>query len=298
MPSLPEVLAQVPLFQELSPDDLDEIAGAAQPESYAEGEHVFHIGEPGRSLFIVTEGTVQVHHPNREGHFELAQFGPGDFFGEMALLNDAPRSATARALTPVEALVVDKVDFRRILAAKPEVALKILQAMSVRVRSADEIIQGLTNHAVRDPLTGLLNRRAFNERMDEEVARTRRYGGSFSLILLDLDDFESVNERLGRDVGDRILAWVGRLLTEHTRGSDVPFRFSDDTFTVLCPWTASEFARAVASRLSTLLSEAKAPIEGSVSLSVSTGTSTCPTDGQEPQSLYHSAQRALQARRG
>jgi len=294
MASPSELLAQVPLFSELAPEDLEEIAGAAQTERYREQQPIFHIGEPGRSLFIVTEGQVLIHHPDSDDHFELAQFGPGDFFGEMALLNDAPRSATARALTDVEALVLDKVEFRRILRERPEVAIKILQAMSTRVRNADEIIQNLTNRTVRDPLTGLLNRRAFNERLDEEIARTRRYGGSFSLILLDIDDFDWVNEELGRETGDCILSWVGRLLSEHTRGSDVPFRFDDDAFMILCPWTASEFARAVASRLTTLLAEAKPPIDAELSLSVSTGTATCPADGTEGLALYHTAQRALE----
>lgn len=293
MPSPPELLAQVPMFVELDPDDLREIAETAHLRKFEEGQAIFHIGEPGRSMFIVTDGSVQIHHPNRASHFELAQFGPGDFFGEMALLNDSPRSATARALGPVEALVVDKLDFRRIVADKPHVALKILEAMSVRVRNADELIQGLTNHAVRDPLTGLLNRKAFNDRLDEEIARTRRYGGSFSLIILDFDDFHTVNSELGRDGGDQLLAWVGRVLTEHTRGADVPFRFEDDKFTILCPWTAGEYAQSVASRLSTLIGEAKPPIERSIPLSVSTGTATCPTDGQEALALYHSAQRTL-----
>lgn len=294
MSSHAELLARVPLFAELDAEDLREIGESAHAETFVEGDHVFHIGEPGRSLFIVTDGMVQIHHPDRDRHFELAQFGPGDFFGEMALLNDAPRSATARALTDVRALVLDKVDFRRIVTDRPRVGLEILRAMSVRVRSADDLIQGLTSHAVRDPLTGLLNRRAFNERLDEELARTRRYGDPFSLVLLDLDDFDvRVNEVLGRDQGDAVLAWVGRLLTEHTRGADVPFRFDEDTFAVLCPSTRGEFARIVARRLRTLIAEARPPIEEGVTLSISTGTATCPDEGQEPQALFHRAEREM-----
>ena len=281
------------MFIELDSDDLRDIAETAHVESFSEGEHIFEIGEPGRSLFILTEGAVQVHHPNRGGRFELARFGPGDFFGEMALLNDSPRSASVRALGDVEALVLDKVDFRRLVTGKPDVALKILEAMSVRIRHADNQIQGLTDRAIRDPLTGLLNKRAFTDRLDEELARSRRYGGSFSLIILDFDGFESVNQAVGRDQGDEILAWVGRLLNEHTRGSDVPFRFEDDAFTILCPWTDGDFARAVASRLTALISEAKPPIDRDVKLSISTGTATCPSDAQEAHALYHSAERAL-----
>ncbi len=298
MPSPLELLSHVSLFAEVAREDLGEIAESAHVESFGEGEHIFHIGEPGRSLFIVTEGTVQVHHPDRDNNFELAQFGPGEFFGEMALLNDSPRSASARAMSAVEALVLDKVDFRRILIERPQVALKILEAMSVRVRSADDLIQGLTSHAVRDPLTSLLNRRAFNDRLDEEIARSRRYGGCFSLVMLDIKGFEAINLELGREQGDQIMAWVGRLLNEHTRGSDVSFRFDDDAFAIICPGTEREQAHTVAARLSALLSEAKAPIEDPVSVSVSIGAATCPDDGQEAQALYHCAQRGLAESRG
>jgi diguanylate cyclase (GGDEF)-like protein len=298
MPSTLELLARVPMFADLDADDLRDIAETTRLESFSEGENIFEIGEPGRSLFILTEGAVQVRHPGPDSHFELAEFGPGDFFGEMALLNDSPRSATVRALGPVEALVLDKVDFRRLVEGKPHVGFKLLEVLSERIRHADEQIHHLTSRAIRDPLTGLLNKKAFADRLDEEIARSRRYGGSFSLIILDFDDFRSVNETVGRDQGDQILAWVGRVLKEHTRSSDVPFRFEDDSFTILCPWTAGEFGSSVAERLATLINEAKPPIEGEVALSVSRGTATCPADAKEAQALYHSAQRALLGERG
>ena len=116
MPSPPDLLARLPLFRDLSPSDLEEIAATSQLQSFARDEHIFDIGEPGRSLFIITDGLVQVDHPHRDGHFELAQFGPGDFFGEMALLDDSPRSATARALGDVQALVLDRVQFRELIS--------------------------------------------------------------------------------------------------------------------------------------------------------------------------------------
>jgi diguanylate cyclase (GGDEF)-like protein len=295
MPSPLDLLARVPLFRDLSPDDLAEIAATSSVQSFARDEHIFDIGEPGRSLFIITDGLVQVHHPHRDGQFELAQFGPGDFFGEMALLDDAPRSATARALGEVEALVLDKVQFRKLLGERPDVGLKLLQTLSTRIRHADEQINGLTNKAVRDPLTGLLNRTAFNDRLDEEVARSRRYDGSFSLILLDFARFHDINASFGRELGDRILRWFGRLLVEHTRASDVPFRFEHDVFAILCPWTVGAYASAVADRLSRLAGEARPPVEAAVTLTVCGGTATCPTDAQDAQALYQSAQRALVA---
>lgn len=297
MASSPELLAGVPLFADLSRVELEWIAEAAQLRTFAEGECLFEIGEPGRSLFIVTAGTVQVMHPDRAGAFQLARIGPGEFIGEMSLLDDSPRSATARAICEVEALVLDKAHFHALVGARPEVALHLLAVMSRRMRRADEHISGLNSQAVRDPVTGLLNQLAFHERLEEEAARARRYGGSFSLILIDLDDLQAINSAHGEPVGDAVLAWVGRLLNEHTRGSDVPFRYEQDSFTILCPWTSSDVAARVAGRLAALVAEAKPPVEPDLSVTLTYGTATCPDHAREGQALYHHAQRALEAAR-
>ncbi|MDA0327447.1 MAG: GGDEF domain-containing protein [Gemmatimonadetes bacterium] len=165
--------------------------------------------------------------------------------------------------------------------------------MADRIRHADELINGLTNNAVRDPLTGLLNRTAFNDALGQEIARTRRYGGSFSLIILDFNNFTRVNRQVGREAGDEIIQWMGRLLTEHTRASDVPYRLGQDVFTILCPWTSGDYAEAVAGRLTVLVAEAKPPITVEGGLSLATGTATCPGDAQEAPALFHAAERAL-----
>ena len=295
MASPPELLRRVPLFEELASEDLHWIASAAHVRSFAAGESIFEIGEPGHSLYILTSGTVQVLHPNQPTSYQLARLGPGEFLGEMALLNDSPRSATAKAIGPVEALVLEKSDFHQLILERPDVSLKLLEAMSQRIRQADEQISGLSNQAVRDRLTGLHNRLAFQERLEEEAARARRYGGSFSIILVDLDDFAKINERHGQAVGDQILRWVGRLLNEHTRASDIPFRFEQDTFTILCPWTSAEVAGRVAQRLAALVAEAKPPVGDGLSVSLRAGCATCPDHAREGQALYHHAQRALLA---
>jgi diguanylate cyclase (GGDEF)-like protein len=298
MASPPELLALVPLFEGLDADDLRWIADATHLCSFAEGESIFEIGEPGRSLYILTAGNVQVLHSDQPTSYQFARLGPGEFLGEMALLNDSPRSATAKALGPVEALALDKTDFRRLVLERPDVSLKLLEAMSVRIRRADEQISGLSNQAVRDQLTGLQNRLAFNERVEEEASRVRRYGGSFSIILVDLHDFVDINERHGRAVGDQILHWVGRLLNEHTRASDVAFRFDEDAFTILCPGTSARVASQVASRFATLVAEAKPPVSDSVSVTLDTACATCPDHAREGHALYRHAERALLAARG
>ena len=293
MSATTELLHHVTLFRGISQEDLEPIATACQEGRFEAGANIVEIGEPGRSLYIITRGNVQVLYPARSADFELARLGRGEFFGEMALLNDKPRSATVRAVDAVDALVLDKAEFRRILMEKPRVALQLLEILSVRIRNADEHISGLSDQAMRDPLTGLLNRRAFHERMGEEIERTHRYGDHFSLILVDLDTFKSVNDTLGHDVGDQVLAWVGRILTEHTRSADAPFRVGGEEFAILCPATPSSVARSVAQRLVGVVGEAKPPVAHDVRVTMSAGYASCPEHGSSHEGLFNTADRAL-----
>jgi diguanylate cyclase (GGDEF)-like protein len=291
--SVKELLARVPLFHQLAEEDLDRLAQATQRVSFAAGETVVEIGDPGRSLYVIVDGTVRVLYPARSSDFELARLGPGDFFGEMALLNDRPRSATVKAVDRVVALVVDKDDFRGLIVDSTTFALRLMEAMSVRIRHADAHISNLSDTAVRDPLTGLLNRRAFGERLRQEIDKVRRYGDCFSLVMVDLDHFGRINETVGGDAGDAILSWVGRLLTELTRAADVPFRIDGVGFAVLCPATPAAVAGTVARRLVEVVSEAKPPGHPELSVTMSAGFATCPDHGLSEDDLYYVADQAL-----
>lgn len=288
-----ELLSRVPLLQELDEQGLERLAARTRRECFASGAEVVQIGAPGRSLYLVVEGLVQVVYPSANADFELARLGPGDFFGEMALLNDKPRSATVRAMTALEVLVLDKQDFRRVVSETPGLAFKLLAALSVRIRNADEQISNLSDQAVRDPLTGLLNRRAFQDRLGEEVNRARRYGSAFSLLIIDVDHFKSINDTLGHVAGDEVLAWVGRILLEHTRAADAPFRIGGEEFAVLCPAADSHMAGQAAQRLVAVVAEAKPPTDQVLKVTMSAGYASCPEHGTTFEDLYMVADNAL-----
>jgi diguanylate cyclase (GGDEF)-like protein len=288
-----DLLRQVPLFKGLDLQTLDELVRAVRTVSFPPGSDIVESGEPGRSLFLILEGTVQVLYPAQSADFELARLVAGDFFGEMAILNSMPRSATVRSVGEVRALALDREDFRRIIEATPSVATTILETLSTRIRDADEQISGLSERSMRDPLTGLLNRPAFQDRLAEEVDRARRYGERFAIILLDVDQFESVNDRFGRDTGDEILRWIGRMLADHTRAADTAFRIGGEEFAILAPGTPGNVAFFVAQRLTELLKEAKPPVEAEIQLTLSAGFSACPEHGTEVNELYSLADQAL-----
>ena len=126
-----------------------------------------------------------------------------------------------------------------------------------------------------------------------ECDRTRRYSERFSLILLDLDHFKTINDTLGHDVGDAILSWIGRILTEHTRLTDMPFRIGGEAFAILCPGTHGVLARSMAQRLVAVVGEATPPGVHELHLTMSAGYSTCPDHGTGTETLYHLADQAL-----
>lgn len=288
-----ELLARVPLLLKLGTEELSRLAASTRRKSFTSGETVVEIGEPGRSLYVILAGEVQVVYPSPNSDFELARLGPGDFFGEMALLNEKPRSATVRALSDLDVIVLDKEDFRRVVTATPGLAFTLLAALSVRIRNADEHISSLSDQAVRDPLTGLLNRRAFHERINEEVDRARRYGMSFSLLIIDVDHFKNINDTLGHGVGDQVLGWIGRVLLEHTRGADAPFRIGGEEFAVLCPATDPAMARHAAQRLVSVVAEAVPPVDRDLRVTVSAGYACCPVHGVTFERLFDTADQAL-----
>jgi len=229
----------------------------------------------------------------RSSNFELARLGPGEFFGEMALLNDKPRNATVEALEDVEVLVLEQDDCHNVLLEGPPVALQLIDGLSMRIRSADEHISTLSDKAMRDPLTGLLNHRAYRERIKEEVERAVRYAERFSLILLDLDQFKSINDTFGHDVGDVVLGWTGRLLTEPTRSPDTPFRIGGEAFAILAPSTGSRVAHTVTQRLVDVVAEARPPVDFELRVTMSGVYACCPDDTASPEALFSMADKAL-----
>ena len=288
-----EFLRRVPLFRDLESNHLEQLAQAIQPQSFPPETTIVEIGEPGHSLFLIMEGTVQVLYPAQSADFELARLTEGDFFGEMAILNSMSRSATVRSVDSVKLMVLEKEDFQKILKESPSVAAKLLETLSIRIRNADEQISGLSDKALRDPLTGLLNRRAFHERLAEEADRALRYGDHFALILIDIDRFKLVNDTFGHDIGDEVLRWIGRVLTEHTRAADSPFRIGGEEFAILAPATSAEVAFGLAVRLVSLVGEAKPPLELELKVTMSAGYASCPDHGGSATRLYSLADQAL-----
>jgi CRP/FNR family cyclic AMP-dependent transcriptional regulator len=124
-----KLISGIPLFEGSSGRELAQVAAIAQQVSRRDGDVLIKEGEPGQDFFVLVEGTVEV----RKGQRRVATLGPGDFVGEIALLTDAPRTATVRATSPVSALVLTRRGFSTLLDASPGMQRKVLKALADRL---------------------------------------------------------------------------------------------------------------------------------------------------------------------
>ncbi|GAH91357.1 unnamed protein product, partial [marine sediment metagenome] len=142
-----------------------------------------------------------------------------------------------------------------------------------------------------DELTGLFNRRHFEERLKEEIARHSRYSNAFSLLMLDLDNLKTYNDIYGHPAGDEILKQIGSIIRSSIRNADQAFRYGGDEFTVILPQTSGEDAYVVAERVrEQIASEMKAK---EVAITCSIGLANYPSDGVMSGELVTATDTAL-----
>ena len=135
---------KLPLFADLDDRELASIAAVAKTRRYAKDDVIFHADESGDVFCLIREGQVKVTMISPEGkEIILAILGPGDFFGEMALLDDEPRSATVVATEPLDLVTIWRSDFLQILAENFSITRKVLAEISRRLRSASNRIESL-----------------------------------------------------------------------------------------------------------------------------------------------------------
>ncbi|HET9614905.1 MAG TPA: Crp/Fnr family transcriptional regulator [Candidatus Limnocylindrales bacterium] len=174
--SIPEALAAVPLFAGLDGAGLASVLRSMRTRRFRRNETVFHVGDPGDALFIVVSGSIKITLPADSGDEAiLATLRPGDFFGELALLDGAARSATAVAIEPTETYIQPRDQFRELIATEPVMREAVLATMAAEVRRLTHHVEEL--HFL--DITGRLASRL--ARMTNESGATQLADGSIRL---------------------------------------------------------------------------------------------------------------------
>lgn len=176
--------------------------------------------------------------------------------------------------------------------AERELAATLSFAAGIALKNA-ELVERLHSAATTDELTGLLNRRALEERLAAEISRSSRHQVRTTVVLLDLDHFKQINDTLGHAAGDRFLVLIGQLLSQQIRTMDVVGRLGGDEFVAILPMTSTDEAKVFVARLQvgmTRLVE-QHPEFGSATMSV--GLAEAPRHGTTSAALLAAADSAL-----
>jgi CRP-like cAMP-binding protein len=167
-----ESLRAIPLFSQVSDADLELIASLLIERRYARNTTIVEEGLPGDYMYVIREGRVKVTKLSDEGREKILNFlDEGGFFGEMALLDRAPRIASVKTLKPVRLLALSRTDFLNALRTSPDLAMAVIQELVRRLREVDEQASSLSFQRVKERTKGLLRRLA-QESPDDPERRT------------------------------------------------------------------------------------------------------------------------------
>ncbi len=146
MPAEETLLAEVPLFQELDPAERAALATGMRQRDFPAGGRIFRRGDPGAALYVISRGAVEISVETTTGKkVVLGQLGPGDFFGELSLLDGRERTADALAMEPTGAMEIDRTALEGLFRKHPGAALDVLTVIGKRLREADRLLQSASS---------------------------------------------------------------------------------------------------------------------------------------------------------
>lgn len=213
--NIDDALRQVPFFAQLSQEELSEIASRMVARRFSAGQIIFHYGDPGGLLYIIRTGKIKITYATLDGQEALlAILGKDDFLGELALLDEAPRSATAEALEATDTLTLHREDFIRFLRHNPDLSLHILRTLTKRIRNLNNQISDIFFL----DLPARLARVLLNLAEQHGVSSSEGIRIDLSLTQTDLAEMTgatrvSINKALGRFRREKWIAIRGRKFT-------------------------------------------------------------------------------------
>lgn len=264
----------------LEPDDLFIVSDATEDQRFASNPLVtgdpairFYAGAP----LVTPEGAA---------------------LGTLCVIDRTPREMTeeqAEALRALARQVMAQLELRRSLSElkrNADAQARYQQQLEVYQRELERMNAKLQVESTTDPLTGVMNRRAFQQRLAEEIERARRYAAPLSLIMCDVDAFKEYNDSFGHPAGDHVLKRVAQLLEDSSRDSDVVARYGGEEFAIILPNTDRAQGLPLAERF-------RKTVEASSwenrSITVSAGLSTLSDTMLNLSDLVSAADKALYA---
>jgi diguanylate cyclase (GGDEF)-like protein len=297
-------LRGIDIFAGLGEAELAALASKMRRRSYDPGEAVFREGEAGDELFVVTSGLVSVSLRSGDAEdIELSRMGAGSFFGEMAILERAPRSATCSAVERTECLVLEAGDFEALIREEPAAAVGMLERMleiaADRLLNTGSFLSQMVQwgddarkRAVTDAATGLFNRRYLEDSFEPILARAKREGRGLSFAMFDLDRFGKLNAAYGAEFCDRLIVVVAEAFREAFGEEDILVRYGGDEFCFLV-LDSPEGAERKCGLVCAALRELSFAEHPELKVSCSIGVAHFPEAGSSVEALKDKADKAL-----
>ena len=257
---------------------------------YSPGEVLFKQGDPGENMYWIETGALAVVQGKLSNPALLTIRQPGHVVGEIALLENIPRTASVVAIEATHLRYLNKEKFQEILAHIPEVSLELMRLLSSRLREIKPVEYSAGNY---DHLTGALSRQALDSHLEEEILRAERYQYNFMLVFIDLDRFKEINDQYGHARGDHLLIEFVRRIVGELRTTDLFFRYGGDEFILLLQGVNHDRGPALIQRLVDLACLTPIPGDPPVFISLSAGLSYYPEDGKTAESLLKVADERL-----
>jgi len=272
------------------------------------GEIILREHEPGDDFYVIRSGQTVVIKGEFQNPTILGFRSTGEAIGEMALLENLPRSATVIALDVVCLLTFSREAFYQFLRENPSFSLNLMNILSGRIRKSEEermrgyarekeqvvVVETLSKQATHDPLTGLFNRRYLDQILYGEIAHALQSGSMVGILMVDVDHFKRINDRYGHKAGDLMLQALGELMKNSVRLADIVCRYGGEEFVIVMPGaseaTVSKCAEEVRSKFQGLrVASENQEIRATISL----GVAIYPLHGSNVDEVFVNADRAL-----
>jgi CRP/FNR family cyclic AMP-dependent transcriptional regulator len=173
-----ELLRSIPLFEGLTEEDLQALAGSITPRSFKAGQMIFNQGDSGSEMYLIAAGHVNIHLPGEASRrVSLKDISHGEYFGELALFDDKPRSASALATSDAVLFELSRATLSRYLERRPAAAMAILRTMSERLRETNAL---LSERAAKNAVKEVEENLSWSDRMADKVAELN---GSWRFIV-------------------------------------------------------------------------------------------------------------------
>lgn len=154
----------VPIFSNLSREEMIEISMITNSRKYKKGEIIYLAGEEGKTLYVIHEGRVKISRISEAGREQIIRIlGPGDFMGELSLFTRGLLTSNAEAIEATTVCIIDGGELNAIISQRPAIAVKIIQELSYRLKGAENLIESLVLYDVEERLADILLKMADNQ---------------------------------------------------------------------------------------------------------------------------------------